>query len=79
MRDVILLNHISVSIECIQSYTGADRDGFFGSPQVQDAVVRNIEIISEATKHLCTCHIRKPEARKPPGARDTTIPRVALH
>ena len=36
----------------IQSYTAAGREVFMSSDQCQDAVIRRIEIIGEATKRL---------------------------
>jgi len=50
---VIYLNHIQDCIVKIITYTdGLDEQGFLNSTIVQDAVVRNFEIIGEATKQL---------------------------
>ena len=53
-RDVrILLGDILESITRIEEYThGMDREGFFKDTQVQDAVIRRLEIIGEATKNI---------------------------
>jgi len=40
------------AIDRVLSYTSAGREHFFGDPMVQDAVVRNLEIIGEAVKHV---------------------------
>jgi uncharacterized protein with HEPN domain len=49
----IFLKHILESIEKIEEFTkGIYRDEFFDLIQVQDAVIRRIEIIGEATKSL---------------------------
>ena len=49
----IYLGHIVESIEHIESYVrGLDLDGFSGDQQVQDAVMRRLEIIGEAVKNL---------------------------
>lgn len=54
-RDLTYLEHIEDSIEKIQSYTkGLSEESFQNSTLVQDAVVRQFEIIGEATKdYLC--------------------------
>ncbi|MEX0655311.1 MAG: DUF86 domain-containing protein [Phycisphaeraceae bacterium] len=46
------LEHIHESIERIRSYTAKGWDAFIDNPMAQDAVVRNFEIIGEATKRL---------------------------
>jgi uncharacterized protein with HEPN domain len=44
--------HIRDAIARIESYTGTGRDAFLQQPMIQDAVIRNLEIIGEAVKHL---------------------------
>lgn len=51
-RDEIYLRHIVDSIRRIQEYTKGGYDAFMASTLIQDAVVRNLEIIGEATKAL---------------------------
>lgn len=46
------LEHIQDAISRIRSYTADGRDAFFCTPMAQDAVLRNFEIIGEATKRL---------------------------
>ena len=49
----ILLAHILECIGKIQEYTKtATKDEFFKSTQLQDAVIRRIEIIGEAVKSI---------------------------
>lgn len=49
----IFLEHIFASIESIETYTeNLSKESFLNSPQVQDAVMRKLEIIGEATKNL---------------------------
>lgn len=49
----IYLNHILDCINKIQAYTaGMDQDKFLNDSLIQDAVIRNLEIIGEATKQL---------------------------
>jgi uncharacterized protein with HEPN domain len=50
--DKLYLIHISECIAKIVQYTHGGRDAFFSSPLIQDAVVRNFEIIGEASKHI---------------------------
>ena len=46
------LLHIRDAIERILLYTGDGREVFLGDIKTQDAVIRNLEIIGEAVKHL---------------------------
>jgi uncharacterized protein with HEPN domain len=50
--DRIYLLHIRDAIQRIVEYTREGRDAFFARPMIQDAVVRNLEIIGEAVKNL---------------------------
>ena len=50
---LIYLEHIAECIAKIQDYTsGFGEHDFLANQLVQDAVIRNFEIIGEATKHL---------------------------
>ncbi|WP_461099308.1 HepT-like ribonuclease domain-containing protein [Telluribacter humicola] len=50
---VIYLEHIADCIAKIREYTkGLDEEGFLQHNLIQDAVIRNFEIIGEATKQL---------------------------
>lgn len=52
-HDAILRDHILDAINQIEEYTnGIDREEFLETRMVQDAVVRQLEIIGEATKNL---------------------------
>ncbi len=52
-KDSIYLHHILDAIEYIEEYTqGLDYEGFIKKRLVQDGVIRQIEIIGEATKKL---------------------------
>ncbi|MBS3118571.1 DUF86 domain-containing protein [Candidatus Woesearchaeota archaeon] len=49
----IFLEHILESIEKIESYTaGVSEKKFKSSDQIQDAVIRNLEVIGEAAKNV---------------------------
>ena len=51
--DRIYVEHILLSIERIQSYiSGKDQETFSNDSITQDAVVRQLEIIGEATKRI---------------------------
>ena len=50
---LIFLEHILESIDLIEDYTeGTTEEKFLNSPQLQDAVIRRIEIIGEAIKNI---------------------------
>lgn len=50
------LSHILRAIERIERYTaGMDGAGFLNSELIQDAVIRNIEIIGEASNNIQRC------------------------
>lgn len=50
--DRVYLGHIREAIQDIQQYAAVGRDGFMADRMRQDAVIRKLEIIGEAAKHL---------------------------
>ncbi|MFQ6135882.1 MAG: DUF86 domain-containing protein [Candidatus Hydrothermarchaeales archaeon] len=49
----IFIEHVLECIDRIEEYTeGITKDEFFDSAQLQDAVIRRIEIIGEAVKNI---------------------------
>jgi uncharacterized protein with HEPN domain len=48
----LYLSNIKECIARIEQYTCSGRDDFMQTPMIQDAVIRNFEIIGEATKRL---------------------------
>lgn len=58
------LRHILAAIQKIETYTEKGRTTFLRSPMVQDAVIRNLEIIGEAVANLpqefCRQHPKVP-------------------
>ena len=48
----IYMTHILERIGRISSYTAGGKEAFFDDPLVQDAVVRNLEVIGEAAKRI---------------------------
>ena len=71
------LDDILEAIRRIELYVaGESRDSFFGTPMLQDAVVRNLEIVGEVAKRLPPELLRQaPEIdwRKVAGLRDVLI------
>lgn len=51
-RDEVYLRHILEALERISAYTRDGRDKFMTDRMIQDATVRNLEIVGEATKRL---------------------------
>mgnify|MGYP001552195902 CR=1 FL=1 len=77
-RDLTYLEHIKDSIEKIRSYTQSlSEEDFQESTLVQDAVVRQLEIIGEATKRV-SGEIKQEYPEVPwkdmAGMRDVMIP-----
>jgi len=60
-EDRLYLEHIRQSVGKILGYTAGGREEFMKSSLIQDAVVRNFEIIGEAAKRLS-----EPARRKHP-------------
>ncbi|MDQ2105380.1 DUF86 domain-containing protein [Azospirillum sp. C340-1] len=50
--DRAYLEHIREAIRRVMEYTATGRDDFFARTLLQDGVIRNLEIIGEATKKL---------------------------
>jgi uncharacterized protein with HEPN domain len=48
----LYLIHIWECIEKIESYTKEGKDKFLQTPMIQDAVIRNFEIMGEAAKRI---------------------------
>lgn len=74
--DRLYLDHIRDSIRRIESYTADGWDAFVGNQMAQDAVIRNFEIIGEATKRLSDAtKNRRPDVswREIAGFRDVLI------
>jgi len=51
-RDAIYLRHILDAIQRIEAYTAEGREAFMDGSHWQDATIRQLEIIGEATKRL---------------------------
>lgn len=51
-NDLLYLSNIQECIEAIESYTLDGKKKFMQTRMIQDAVIRNFEVIGEATKRL---------------------------
>jgi uncharacterized protein with HEPN domain len=74
--DRLYVIHILECIQKIEEYTSPGKDRFMNSPLHQDAVLRNLEIIGEAIKHLSdSLKATHPETpwRQIAGLRDLLI------
>lgn len=75
-RDRAYLLHIPQAIERIETYVAPGRDAFLAEGMRQDAVVRQLEIVGEATKRLSQeLRVRFPDIpwRDVAGLRDVLI------
>ncbi len=74
--DKVYLAHIADAIGQIVAYTAGGRDEFTKNRMAQDAVIRNLEVIGEATKNLSdNTKSRRPDIpwRRVAGLRDVLI------
>ena len=58
-RDQVYVEHMLECIERVERFVGQDRNFFMQSDLVQDAVVRNLQTLSESSQRL------SEEAKKP--------------
>jgi uncharacterized protein with HEPN domain len=75
-EDRVYLLHIAEAIATIQEYVSTGRANFFAKKMIQDAVIRNLEIIGEAVKNISPVTRRNtPEVpwQKIAGLRDVLI------
>jgi uncharacterized protein with HEPN domain len=70
------LKHVRDALLAVQEYTRDGRESFFASKMVQDAVLRNLEVIGEAVKALDDVtkqHAPDVPWRRVAGMRDVLI------
>lgn len=75
-RDTVYLRHMLDAAQKIESYIAVGRETFLTTPHWQDVVIRQLEIIGEATKRLSqSLRERYPEIpwRQMAGLRDVLI------
>ena len=66
MKDeTVYLKHIRDAIAKIEFYTIGGRKAFFQDTMIQDAVIRNLEIIGEAAGNLSSDFIRQQHPQIP--------------
>jgi uncharacterized protein with HEPN domain len=71
------LRHIQDAVARIEAYTARGRNAFFTDTMVQDAVIRNLEVIGEAVKNLpLDLRRRRPEI---PWRSITALRNVLIH
>jgi uncharacterized protein with HEPN domain len=74
--DAVYLRHILDASDKVAAYVRVGHDDFIAQSHWQDAVIRQLEIVGEATKHLTTdLRARHPEIpwRRIAGLRDVLI------
>lgn len=74
--DRVFLRHIRDAIARIESYVSGGREAFLAQTIIQDAVIRNLEVIGEAVKNLSDgLRVRHPEGPRTriAGMRDVLI------
>ncbi len=74
--DHVYLRHILDAIEKIESYVAVGRDAFMTTSHWQDAVIRQLEIVGEATKRLSAdLRSQRPDIpwRRIAGLRDVLV------
>lgn len=75
--DIVFLHHILESAELIEDYiSDTTKDNFLTSYKTQDAIIRRLEIIGEATKNI-SLNFKKKHPQLPwkamAGMRDVVI------
>jgi uncharacterized protein with HEPN domain len=75
--DGIYLKHILDAIERVETYVAVGRDVFTTTPHWQDAVIRQLEIVGEATKRLSAD--RKAQYPEVPWRRIAGLRDVLIH
>jgi uncharacterized protein with HEPN domain len=75
-RDIVYLEHIGDAVEKIIQYSQVGQTTFAADTHWQDAIVRQLEVLGEATKHL-SAEIRSKYPQLPwrrmAGLRDVLI------
>jgi uncharacterized protein with HEPN domain len=75
-RDAVYLGHILDAIARIERYSAVGQERFLAEPHWQDATIRQLEVIGEATKRLSPeLRDKHPEVawRRVAGLRDVLI------
>jgi len=51
-NNAIYIEHMLACIEKINRYTEGSKEKFFDSPLVQDAVIRNLQVLAESSQRV---------------------------
>lgn len=79
MSDRMYIVHIQERIGRILEFTAGGREDFLDSPLIQDAVIRNFEVIGKAAKQLSPeikARYSKVNWRNIAGPHDMLIPKL---
>ncbi len=74
--DQVYLLHIAEAIATIEEYVATGRAAFYSQRMIQDVVIRNLEIIGEATKNISSATRQTAPSipwQKMAGLRDVLI------
>ena len=66
-NNLLYLHHILDAANKIEAYVSVGREEFMAASHWQDAVIRQLAIIGEATKRICT-ELRQRYPDVPPGS-----------
>lgn len=75
-EDSVYLLHVTEAIADILNYVSGGKDEFYSNKMIQDAVIRNLEIIGEAVKNISPVtrsHAPEVPWKKIAGLRDVLI------
>ena len=75
--DLIYLQHIADAIIDIENYTAGGERVFFETKMIQDAVIRNLEIIGEAVKNISP--VTREESPETPWKQIAGLRDVLIH
>ena len=72
-KDLLYLESIRDCLERIAEYTATEKPAFLDPRLIQDGVIRNLEVIGEATKNLSS-ELREANPVIPTRCADTRLP-----
>ena len=72
-KDLLYLESIRDCLQRIAEYTATEKPAFLDPRLIQDGVIRNLEVIGEATKNLSS-ELREANPVIPTRCADTRLP-----
>jgi len=51
-NNMVYIEHMLACIDKIYNYTEESKEKFFGSPLIQDAVIRNLQVLAESSQRI---------------------------